>query len=152
MKDFFASRSFKRILWIIGGLAVAFFVFGLGVAVGYRKALFSSSYGENYYHNFYGDGGEGPMQTHGVAGIVIDASTSSISLKDNDNNEQSVAIDADTVIKKMNDTIPVDMIRAGDMITVIGEPNDNGQIHARFVRVFGASSSMPLPPLPPPAP
>jgi hypothetical protein len=140
------------VLWVIGGIAVVFLVFGFGVAVGYHKALFSSSWGRNYYQNFYGNTQGWPMgaltahapwNAHGVAGSVIDVSSSTISLRDNDNDERSVVISSDTVIRKMNSTISVDMINVGDTITVIGEPNTNGQVSARFVRVFGASLSMP---------
>ena len=159
MKDFLSSQKFRNILWVVGGIAAVFLIFGFGVAVGYRKALFSSSWGQNYYQNFYGDTHGGPMgaltahdplNAHGAVGLVISVASSTISIRDDDNNERSVAISSDTVIRKMNDTISIDMINVGDNIAVIGEPNGNGQVHARLVRVFDAPSSMPLPP--PPAP
>ncbi len=139
-------------------IAVAFLIFGLGVAVGYRKALFSSSLGRNYYRNFYGNVRRGPLQgfdeyapnMHGVAGSVIGVSSTTIAIRDGDNNERSVAIGSDTVIRKMNDTISAAMINIGDTVAVIGEPNADGQIRARFIRVFGVSSSIPLPPGPTP--
>jgi hypothetical protein len=159
MKDFFSPQKFKKILWIVGGIAAMFLIFGFGVAVGYRKALFTSSWGQNYYRNFYGSANGGPMgaltdhapwNAHGVTGSVIGVSSSTISLQDGDNDERSVAISSDTVIRKMDSVISAGMISVGDKIAVIGEPNENGQVRARFVRVFGASSSMPLPPPPVP--
>jgi hypothetical protein len=159
VKDFLSSQKFKKVLWIIGGIAAVFLIFGCGIAVGYHKALFSSSWGQNYYQNFYGDDHAGPMgplmdhapwNAHGVVGSVIGISSSTISLRDDDNDERSVEISSNTIIRKMNATISVNMINDGDNVTVIGEPNENGQVYARFVRVFGVSSSMPLPPLPPP--
>jgi hypothetical protein len=54
MKNFLSSENFKKILWGFGIVAFIFFVFGLGVAVGYKEAIFSSSWGRNYYKNFYG--------------------------------------------------------------------------------------------------
>ena len=155
MKDFLSSQKFKRVLWIVGGVAAAFLIFGLGIAVGYRKALFSSSWGQNYYQNFYGNSKGGPMgaltantpwNAHGVTGSVIDVSSSTISIRDDDNNERSVEISSDTIIRKMNDTISIGTLSVGDNIAVIGEPNGNGQVHARLVRVFGTSSFMPSPP------
>src|SRR5271157_5430079 len=119
MKDFFSSPKLKKILWIIGGIAATFLIFGFGIAVGYHKALFTSSWGQNYYRNFYGDLNGGPMGTlgahipwnaHGVIGSAIGVSSSGISIRDDDNNERSVEISSDTVIRKMNDIISVDMI------------------------------------------
>jgi len=159
MKNFLSSYTFKKILWIIGGIAVVFLIFGFGVMIGYHSAIFSSSWGRNYYRNFYGNGPQnGPMgefiartpfNDHGVTGSVIDVSSSTISIRDNDNDERSIAVSSDTIIKKMDNTISVDMINIGDRIAAIGEPNENGQVRARFVRVFDASSSMPLPPVSP---
>jgi hypothetical protein len=157
MKDFLSSPKFKKTLWIVGGIAAVFLVFGFGIAVGYHKALFSSSWGQNYYRNFYGGAHGGPMgaldahapwNAHGTEGSVIDVSSSTISLRDGDNNERSVEISSDTVIRKMDTTVSIAAVNVGDMVTVIGEPNGNGQVRAKFVRVFGSSSSMPMPPPP----
>ena len=162
MKTFLSSQAFKKILLVIGGIAVVFLIFGFGVMIGYHSALFSSSWGQNYYRNFYGNGPQnGPMggfvarapfNDHGVTGSVIDVSSSSVSIRDDDNNERSIVISSDTIIKKMDNTIYISMIAIGDKIAAIGEPNENGQVRARFVRVFGASSSIPLPPVFPPVP
>src|SRR3989338_5090536 len=51
---FFQSKRFTAVIWIIAGLAVLFFVFRLGVIVGYKKASFSYRWGENYQKNFGG--------------------------------------------------------------------------------------------------
>lgn len=150
MKNLLQSQTVKRTLWIVGGALVLLVVFGLGAAVGYHRALFTSRFGENYYHNFYGapaaGGPMGPMSfsTHGVAGVVIDVATSSLAVKDTSGNEQSVAIVPDTVIRQGNDTITLADVMIGGMVTVIGGPNETGQIEARFIRVFPASSSMPV--------
>jgi len=147
MKDFLSSQKFRNILWIVGAIVAVFLIFGFGAAVGYRKAVFSSSWGQNYYRNFYGGPHGGPMgeltahdswNAHGAAGFVIDVSSSTVSLRDDDNNERSVEIASDTVIRKMDAVISVGMINVGDKITVIGEPNENGQVRAKFIRVFGA--------------
>ena len=81
---------------------------------------------------------------HGVAGEVLDVSSSTISVKDLLGNEESVAVSADTVIRGMDDMMSLSDVKAGAWITVIGAPNDNGQIGARFIRVFASSSSLPM--------
>jgi hypothetical protein len=78
---------------------------------------------------------------HGVAGEVIDVSSSSISVKDTHGNEQSIAIASGTPIREMDDMILISDIQPGDSVTVIGEPNDEGQVEARFIRVFQAQNN-----------
>jgi len=142
----------KNTLTVIGIVLGVLVVFSLGAAVGYRRALFASRFGEEYSRNF---GVPGPMgmgvptgpmsfSMHGVAGRVIDVASASLAVDDPQGNEQSVAVVPATVIREDDDTILIDAIEVGDMITAIGGPNQDGQIEARFIRVFPASSSMPV--------
>ena len=142
MKDIF---KLTWVRWTAGALAaiVIFLVaFGLGVSVGYEKAIFSSEWGMNYEHNFSGMPplgvaiGTTPLNTHGAAGTVIDVSGSGLSVRDDDNDEQSIMVASDTVIKKMEATINLGDIMTGDHVVVIGSPNSNGQVEAHFIRVF----------------
>jgi hypothetical protein len=140
----------KTALWIIGIIVVLLLVFGFGVVVGYKRAIFASQFGENYYHNFYGGFrgvpmgmmGGAPIDVHGVTGSVIDVMSSTISVKDSMGNEDSVAISPQTAIREMSDYISIQNIDVGDGITVIGEPNNSGQIQARFIRIFEPSSTI----------
>ena len=59
-------------------------------------------------------------------------------MKDDDNDEQSVIMASDTIIKKMNATVSLGDIVVGDRVVVIGAPNSNGQVEAHFIRVFPA--------------
>lgn len=156
MKNFLKTPGTRTTILILGGVAIFLAAFGLGMAFGYEKAMFAGRWGDNYYRNFYGrapGGFMGPMMdhapwnAHGVVGTVIDVSSSTISVRDNNNNERSIAILPSTVIRRMNDTISLASVAAGDHITAIGEPNDQGQIQGRFIRVLTASSSALLPPM-----
>ncbi len=154
MKNFFHAKPFHAVLWILGGIVVLMIVFGSGVAVGYRSGLFASRYGQDYYRNFIGSGHGGmgmlpggmlppPIANqYGVIGTVISVGSSTISMQDAEGNEQSIMLDEATVIREMNATLSASQIRDGSHIAVIGEPNDTGQVHARFIRVFPASSSI----------
>ena len=97
MNDFLKAPKTKTLLWILCGILAILVVFGLGIAVGYRRAIFASSFGENYYRNFYRGpftgmmgfiAGPPPVNMHGVAGNVIDVSSGTISVKDIGGNEQ----------------------------------------------------------------
>lgn len=140
----------RKILWGIGILAAALLLFGAGAAVGYRKAIFSSEWGENYYHNFFGGrrggfafgmmGGD-EWNTHGAFGKVIGVSSSTISLQDAQGNERLVSVGSGTLIRKYSGEISLGDVRYGDQIVAIGEPSSSGMLEARFVRIFEASSS-----------
>lgn len=155
MSHFLGSKKIRTVLWILGSLIVLMLVFGIGIGVGYDRANFGSHFGQNYYHNFYGGPATGsmpygmgpaPMSEHGIAGTVIDISSSTVSVKDPNNNEHSIVISSATVIRKDSDTINIWGIQLQDQLVVIGDPDDQGQVIARFVRVFSPSSSIiPLP-------
>jgi hypothetical protein len=157
MTDFFKSPKTKTLLWTLCGVLVILIVFGMGLVVGYRRALFASDFGENYYRNFYGDrfGGRpmmgvivrDPMMMHGVVGKVIDVASSTLSISEPDGDEKFIFVASNTLIRAMNSNVTLGDIKVGNVVTVIGEPNAIGQIAAKFVRVFEASSSpMKMPP------
>lgn len=150
MSNFLESKVVRTILWVLGGLIVLVLVFGLGIAVGYDRAGFASGFDRNYFHIFFGGSPSGaigllappmPMAIHGVVGTVIDVNTSTISVKDQRNNEHSVAVSLGTDIRSGNMSVGINNVVVGDQIAVIGEPNNEGQIDARFIRIFGTPSS-----------
>lgn len=127
------------------------FAFGFGVLVGSHAATFRARFGENYIRNFYGQmpppgGGpvfvtQGPPNTHGVIGKVVDVSTSTLSVVDADGEEVSVAVPTSTSIEEGGAAVAIGAIQPGDMVAVIGAPNGEGQIAARFIRAFPAPTS-----------
>jgi hypothetical protein len=152
MSNLLESKKIRAVLWILGGLIVLFLAFGLGITVGYNRAGFANGFDQNYNRNFHGGPPQGPagmvapampVNIHGAVGTIIDVETSTIAVKDQQNNEQSVAVISGTVIRSGEKDITIGSLAPGDHITVIGEPNDQGQIIARFVRIFPASSSFP---------
>lgn len=148
MSKFLESKRIRIVIWVLASLIVLLVVFGLGITIGYDRASFASRFDENYYHNFIPGAGpaamnQAPMGEHGITGAVIDVSTSTISVEDQNNNEHSITVASGTVIRETNNTIQITDIKTGDQIVVIGEPNPQGQVLARFIRVFTTSSSIP---------
>ncbi len=150
MSTILESKKVCAVLWILGGLIVLIVVFGLGITVGYDRAGFAAGFDRNYFRIFFGGAPAGPIgmmappmpvATHGVVGAVIDVGTSTISVTDDNSNEQSVAVSSGTVIRDGDATISIGGVAVGDHIAVIGEPNSEGQINARFIRVIATSSS-----------
>ena len=143
--------------WIIIGL-VSFtalvLVFGAGVKVGTLKARYSYRWAENYHKNFAGPRGgffdnfrrgfddDDFIEAHGVFGSVIkiDTSTSSgqatLIVKGKDNVEKTILVSDKTTISNRRDVIKFDGLKIDDQVVIIGSPNEQGQIEAKFIRVF----------------
>jgi uncharacterized membrane protein len=150
MSNFLESKIVRTILWILGGLIVVVVVFGLGITVGYDRAGFASGFDRNYSQIFFGapqGGSMGlvappvPVAIHGVVGTVIDIGTSTISVENQQGNEQSVAISSSTAIRDGDGNGVIGNIAVGNHIAVIGEPTSDGQIDAHFIRILRTPSS-----------
>lgn len=156
---FFQSRTLKITLGTIVVIIIFLLVFDLGVMVGLRKANFSYKWGENYHRNFagprggflkdFGRGGRDFIGAHGVFGQIIKIDGSTVIIKGRDNLEKIVVIKEDTAIMRFRETIKSSDLKVDDFIVVIGEPNDAGQIEAKFIRVVPPSTGDLLEPLPP---
>lgn len=150
--NFWRSKLFKGIALGCGVLFV-FLIFGLllfklGTLVGFKKAGFSYQWGENYHRNFagprrgfFGDFfGQDFIEAYGTFGQIIKIDGSTLIVKGRNNVEKVVIVSDKTTIKRVKDTIKLTDLKVDDWIVVIGEPNEKGQVEAKFIRV------MPSPP------
>jgi len=149
-KNFLQSSKAKHILAGIGIAVIALFIFQAGIFVGYKKAAFSFRSGDNFYRTFgerdrgFPDpirGGMGlnmmdPTNAHGTIGKIASIALPKIIIADRDGVEKTVLIDNKTDIRRFRDSIKPEELTAGDFVTVIGEPNDAGQIEARLLRIM----------------
>jgi hypothetical protein len=144
--------------WIIVGLIsiiVLVLVFGLGVLVGEKKAKFSYLWAENYHRMFAGPkaGFLGSLRMppfppfdefiegHGTFGEIIKIEGNNLVVKGRGNVEKVILMTEKTVIKSGREDIKFSDLKIGDMIVIIGSPNDKGQIEAKLIRVFPPKSS-----------
>jgi len=148
MQNIFNSKWFGWVLAGIGAVILLLLVFRLGMYVGERRENFNGKWGENY-GRFFGEpkpgffpgmpgGGpmEGGMNAFGNGGTVLKVNSNTLAIKGNDGNEKVIALDSSTIIREMNQDIALKDLKPGDMIVVLGEPNNSGQIQAKFIRVF----------------
>jgi len=160
----FESKVFVGVLYGIGIIVVLVLVFSAGISVGFHKASFGRAWGENYERNFgmMRDGGFNPARgsmmdqnfypnAHGTIGKIINITSPTIIVADRDNTEKVVLINNDTKIQKMRTNITSADLVVDDFVVVIGSPNDQGQIVAKFIRVMPAGMPDTLPPAPAPA-
>lgn len=144
IKEFLASQTSKRLLMAVGLLLIIIGAFEAGEMVGYRRADFSSRWGENYFRNFAGPE-RGPLENfeggrflfgHGIGGPILRISSSTIVIQDRDGAEKVLQTDQTTDIRRFRDRIQVSDLKTGDMIVVLGEPDSQGAIRARLIRVI----------------
>jgi hypothetical protein len=140
VKKVFDSKISFRILCVIGIVLVALLIFSAGIVVGFYKASFGHAWEENYEHNF----GMRPDHTifdnfpndHGAIGKIIKIELPTIIVQDKDNTEKVVLTNDDTQIQKLQASLTTSDLNLDDFVVVIGSPNNQGQIEAKFIRVM----------------
>jgi hypothetical protein len=152
------ERKHDILKWIIVGLlaiVVIVLVFGLGVLVGEKKAKFSYLWAENYHRMFAGPkagflGGlrmppfppfDEFIEGHGTFGEIIKIEGNNLVVKGRGNVEKVIIVTEKTVIKSGRKDIKFSDLKIGDMVVIIGSPNEKGQIEAKLIRVFPPKSS-----------
>jgi len=149
-KNFLQSSKAKHMVSGIGIAVIALFIFQAGIFVGLQKAEFSGRMGDNYYKTFGEQRGPremipnfgmmDPSNSHGTIGKIISIALPQIIIADIDGTEKTILTDAKTDIRSFRDSIKAENLKVGDFVTIIGEPNNQGQIEARLIRI------MPTPP------
>jgi len=135
--------------WIIVGLlafVMVVLVFSAGMWVGGAKAKYSYGWAENYHKNFggprggfFGDWRSFPhgdfIEGHGAFGEIIELNDLGFVIKGRNDVEKIIITNKDTVMRKGRETVE-NGLKVGDSVTIIGSPNEEGQIEAKFIRVF----------------
>lgn len=145
IKSFAESKNFKKLIYAIGIVFIIVLIFQLGMIAGFRKASFSNDWGNNYERNF------GPMRkappfmrdnlrempnAHGAIGKIIRIEFPNIVVLDKDQTEKVVVIKDDTNILERKDKVTKDNLVVDQFIIVIGNPNNQGQIEAKLIRII----------------
>jgi hypothetical protein len=140
-------------MWSLGVAAAVLVVFQAGFFAGTHRAFFDCKWGENYARNFGGpaqpmspfQGGgfslrapSGPadMSGHGVTGEIIAVDADGIVVRGQDNAERFVIPATGTSVTRQSQRIKISNLKVGDVINVIGRPDDLGRIEARLIRVM----------------
>ena len=151
LNKFFGSKNFKRALYVICAIFILSFVFQAGMMVGFRKASFSRDWGNNYERNFGPNHGiprflsdevrEIP-NAHGAIGKIIKVEYPNIVVLDKDQTEKVVIIKDDTNILERKDQVTKESLAVDQFIIVIGNPNPQGQIEAKLIRIMPSPEEM----------
>mgnify|MGYP003451403943 CR=1 FL=1 len=154
IKKWSESKSLKAVVITIVTLAVFAFIFQAGVFVGFHKASFLFKSGDNFYRNFGEKGGMMNMMGrggmfndeytggHGASGKIVKIELPNIVVLGQDNIEKVVVTDSKTDIREGRSNSSLDKLKVDEFITVIGSPNDQGQVLAKFIRVMPSQMKM----------
>lgn len=82
------------------------------------------------------------MNEYGTAGAIVKIEGSNLIISGRDNIEKSILVSTSTIIRMYQDTLHPADLKAGQQITVIGSPNNQGQIEAKFIRLLPESRGM----------
>jgi hypothetical protein len=85
------------------------------------------------------------MNPHGAVGEIISVRLPEIMVKGPSGNEAVVLISSTTSIREMRNEASTSVLSVGQQVVTIGTPDEQGVIHAAFIRVI------PLPPTAPPS-
>ena len=140
----FQSKQYKHVIGIICVIAVTLIIFNLGMRVGYMKASYTNASGENFYQSlapgmkrhmprFIDDISSG---AHGASGKIISITLPTITIADKDGSEKIIHIENETILRSLRNTIAPTDLRIGDMVVVIGEPNEYAEVDARLIRII----------------
>jgi hypothetical protein len=157
----FQSKGFKVFIFTIAILVILLMVFKLGLIVGGRRADFACRWSDSYHRNFGGPKGgfmgdlkdRDFIDASGIYGqiIKIDNSTSTtttepavlkIIIRGRDNVEKMILVGAGTVVTRLKDNLRPQDLKIDNLVVVIGEPNQQGQIEAKLIRVIPPPATM----------
>lgn len=148
-KKFLENRDVLK--WVIIGLAefvIIILVFGAGMKIGTLKARYSYGWAENYHRNFAGPRGgflgdfrhsfedTDLINAHGTFGSIITIDGSTLIIKGDNDVEKTVTVASTTKISSGHETIKIGDLKVDDKVTIIGSPNEQGQIEAKLIRIF----------------
>ncbi|MFH0804112.1 MAG: hypothetical protein V1896_00735 [Candidatus Zambryskibacteria bacterium] len=143
IEDIHQSKTVRGIIIGIGITIVVLLILFAGMNIGEHRARFANQLGDNFERNFMGPmnrgGGfwSGVMPGgHGVIGEIVSINLPQIVVSGQDNIEKIIAVGENTAIHQFQKDIQSSELKVGDFVVVLGNPNDQGIIDARLIRVM----------------
>jgi len=146
IKEFIKSQTFKGIIIGLGLAIIGLIIFQAGIAVGQHRSNFTNRFGDNFERNFRGPEkgmmpqgfpGEDLLPSgYGAVGEIINIALPNIIVAGPDNLEKTIVIGTDTLIREFQTELTSSDLQIGDHIITLGEPNDEGQINAKLIRLL----------------
>jgi hypothetical protein len=145
LEDIHQSKIVREIVIGIGVIILVLCILFVGINIGEHRARFAGQFGDNFERNFLGPrdgmmggGYFGGMMPggHGAIGEIISLNLPQLIVTGPDNLEKTVLISTSTIIRQFQTNIQSSELKVGDFVVVLGNPNENGQIEAKLIRVM----------------
>jgi len=149
LKNLSRPKIFQLVIGLIIALVVLLVTFQAGRFIGFRQAVFSGHFGDNYYRAINGPdhgplGNTGPRgfwsddlpNSHGAAGKIIKINLPTLVVICPDNLEKVIKVGDDTIVRRWRESIKASDLKVGDFIVTIGGADDNSQIVAKLIRLL----------------
>jgi hypothetical protein len=157
IEDIHPSKNVRAVIIGIGILIIVLGILKMGISIGERRANFTGQFGDNFERNFVGPhgymmmgngnfGGGMMVNGNGAVGEIIGLNLPQLVVSGPDNLEKMVLISSSTTIRQFQENITSAELKIGDFVVVLGNPNTNGQVEAKLIRVMpspNTSSSVP---------
>ena len=137
LEEFLQSKGFRKWIWVVASLAVVLAVFNLGMVVGYHKARFFYRSPKNIKGDFMRDMmlRKDQANPHGSSGVITAIEGPALTIKGRNGEEIKVLLVQSTIIKSFDKTLQPGDLKIGNMVVVIGEPDESGSIAAQLIRI-----------------
>jgi hypothetical protein len=140
MQKIARSKTFLIIIYIILGILVFVAIFAAGLQVGLRRAQYDKAWRNQYLENF-GPSNQ-PPSDHGTIGKILSTPLPLVIVEDRSGIEKTIVIGPNTNIRDGNVSLTSLQLTPDEFIVAIGDPDSNGQIQARFIRVLPAPNHL----------
>jgi len=156
IKKFAQSQKVKRVLYGIAVFVAALIIFQAGIFVGYHRAAFSYRFGDNYERTFgmHRDGFPGEKgvrmfggefsNAHGSVGKIVSITLPTLMIADRDGVEKVILLTNATDIRHFRDAFSANELQIGDIVVVLGAPNEEAQIEAKLIRLLPPPTDIPV--------
>jgi len=145
IEDIHKSKIVRDIIIIIGIIIAVLCILFVGMNIGEHRARFAGQFGNNFERNFMGSRGSmigdvnfGRMIPggHGAVGEILSINLPQMIITGSDNLEKTILVGTSTVVRQFQENIQSTQLKTGDFVVIIGNPNDNGQIEAKLIRIM----------------
>ena len=151
MKNIIPVTSLLRSpVHILTAILLMLVIFSAGMFVGYHKARFSYEWNANYARNisnpdsmfapFMHDTDHG--DAHGAIGEIVSIRSPLIMIKNPFEAEKILIIDQGTMIRHLYGIASTSDLAVGEHIIALGSPDQNGQVHATFIRIIPSPENL----------
>ena len=146
------GTTLSKIILYVTIAVLALGIFLVGEEVGFKRAQFSYHFSENYSKIFGEENGmmgmmpfdtNGLPNVHGAVGKIVSITLPSFVIINSSGVEKIITITNDSLIRQLQNNGTSSDLKIGDIVTILGSPNENGWISAKLIRILEVASSTP---------